>query len=50
MINYLAAFTNQDGNSFPDTASVNSSGPGTTDGTEFVKVFIDDIWICKSFH
>lgn len=44
MINYLAAFTNQDGNSFPDTAAVNSSGPGTTDGTEFIKAFIDDLW------
>ena len=44
MINYLSTFVNTDGNSYPDTASVNSSGPGTTDGTEFVKAFIDDLW------
>lgn len=44
MINYLASFVNTDGNSFPNTASVNSSGPGTTDGTEFIKAMIDDLW------
>ena len=44
MINYLSVFTNTDGNSFPDTAAVNSSGPGTTDGTEFIKAMIDDLW------
>jgi hypothetical protein len=44
MINYLSTFVNTDGNSYPDTAAVNSSGPGTTDGTEFVKAMIDDAW------
>jgi hypothetical protein len=44
MIDYLATFVNQDGNSYPNTAAVNSTGPGTTDGTEYVKAFIDDLW------
>jgi microcystin-dependent protein len=44
MINYLSTFVNTDGNAFPTTAAVNSSGPGTTDGTEFVKAMIDDMW------
>jgi hypothetical protein len=44
MINYLASFTNTDLAAFPDTAAVNASGPSATDGTEFVKLMIDDIW------
>lgn len=44
MINYLSSFTNTDGNSFPDTKGINASGAGATDGTEFVKIFIDDLW------
>lgn len=44
MINYLSSFTNTDGASFPDTKGINASGAGATDGTEFVKIFIDDLW------
>lgn len=44
MINYNSVFVNTDGNSFPNTAGKDSSGPGTTDGTEWVKLFIDDVW------
>lgn len=44
MYNFLASFTNQNGVAFPNTAGVNSSGGGATDGTEFVKIFVDDIW------
>lgn len=36
------AFINTDDVVFPDNASVNASGPGATDGTEFVKVMIDN--------
>ena len=42
-INYLT-FANTDGNAFPNTAGKNSSGPGTVDGTEWVKLFVDDVW------
>lgn len=44
MINYLSSFTNTDGASFPDTAFINATGPSATDGTEFVKLFGDDLW------
>lgn len=44
MINYLASFVNTDGASFPDTLGKNATGPAATDGTEFVKLFIDDLW------
>lgn len=44
MIDYLASFTNTDLGVFPDTFAVNASGPSATDGTEYVKLFIDDIW------
>ena len=44
MIDYLASFTNTDGVAFPNTKSVNATGPSATDGTEFVKIFIDDLW------
>lgn len=44
MINYLASFTNTDGASFPDTLGKNATGPSATDGTEYVKLFIDDLW------
>ena len=38
----LVAFTNQDGVAFPDSASVNATTPTSTDGTEFVKLMIDN--------
>jgi len=44
MINYLSSFTNTNGVAFPDTLGINASGPSATDGTEFVKLFIDDLW------
>lgn len=44
MINYLASFANTNGLTFPDTLSVNTSGGGATDGTEVVKLLIDDMW------
>lgn len=42
-IDYAAVFTNFSG-AFPNVVGINSSGPTTTDGTEFVKAFVDDIW------
>lgn len=36
------AFINTDGSAFPDNKSVNASGPSATDGTEFVKLMIDN--------
>lgn len=44
MIDYLASFVNTNGVAFPDTLTINSTGPSTTDGTELVKLFGDDIW------
>jgi len=44
MIDYLASFVNTSGAAYPNTASVNQSVPGALDGTEFVKLMIDDIW------
>ena len=44
MIDYVASFTNTDLVAFPGTAAVNASGPSATDGTEFVKLMIDDEW------
>lgn len=43
-IDYLASFVETDGVAFPNTAGKNASGPSAVDGTEFVKIFIDDIW------
>lgn len=44
MIDYLASFTNTDGAAFPATLGVNATGAGAGDGTEFVKLFVDDLW------
>jgi len=44
MIVYKTFFTNTNGVDFPDTESRNASGPSATDGTEFVKGMIDDMW------
>ena len=44
MIDYVAVFTNTNSLAFPDTLTVNASGPSTDDGTELVKLFGDDIW------
>lgn len=44
MKDYKTVFVNTDNVNFPLTAGVNASGGGATDGTEFVKLFIDDLW------
>lgn len=44
MINYLTSFAESNGVAFPGTLGKNATGAGATDGTEFVKLFIDDIW------
>lgn len=44
MINYLLSFVNTNGVVFPDTEAVNVTAPGAGDGTEFVKLMVDDIW------
>ncbi len=43
MIDYAAIFSNFSG-AFPNIVAVNASGGGATDGTEFIKAFIDDLW------
>jgi len=43
-IDYQASFVNTDDVAFPNTKSINATGPGAVDGTEFVKIMIDDIW------
>lgn len=44
MIDYLASFTNTNGAAFPGTLGINATGAGAGDGTEFVKLFVDDLW------
>ncbi len=44
MINYFTSFINTNAVVFPGTLTVNATGPSTTDGTELVKLFGDDIW------
>ncbi len=44
MIDYLASFTNTDGAAFPNTLGINATGAGAGDGTEFVKLYVDDAW------
>ena len=44
MIDYFTSFTFTDGVVFPNTRSINASGPSAVDGTEFVKLMIDDLW------
>jgi len=43
-IDYLSSFVNTNGVAFPGTLTINSTGPSTTDGTELIKLFGDDIW------
>ena len=43
MIDYATIFTNFSG-AFPNIVAVNASGGGATDGTEYIKAFIDDLW------
>jgi hypothetical protein len=41
MIDYLAAFVNTNGQPFPLTLAVNATGAGSGDGTEVVKLLLD---------
>lgn len=41
---YTSAFMNTNGVAFPSTAAINASGAGATDGTEFIKALVDEIW------
>lgn len=41
-IDAFTTFTNTNNVAFPDTESINASGPTATDGTEFVKVMVDN--------
>lgn len=41
-IDSSVAFTNTDGTAFPNNTSINATGPSTEDGTEFVKIMIDN--------
>ena len=43
MIDYAAIFTNFSG-AFPNITAINASGGGATDGTEYIKACIDDLW------
>lgn len=43
----MIAFENQvtySGGAFPNAAAQNATGPGNTDGTEWIKAVIDDMW------
>lgn len=42
MRDFLAAFTNTNGVAFPNTEAKNATSPSATDGTEFIKIGIDD--------
>lgn len=44
MIDYFSSFINTNGIVFPGTLAINASGPSATDGTEFIKLMIDDEW------
>ena len=44
MIIYDASFVNTNGLAFPNTLTINATGPATSDGTEMVKLFGDDLW------
>lgn len=42
MRDFFTAYTNTNAVAFPDTEGINASGPSETDGTEFVKISVDD--------
>jgi len=44
---YDVITTNNQGGAFPNTRGINSSGPLATDGTEYNKDVLDDIWATK---
>jgi len=42
MLDILTTYANQDAVAFPNTGAVDSSGPLTTDGTEFIAAMVND--------
>jgi len=42
MLSILTTYANQDAVAWPDTGAVDSSGPLTTDGTEFIAAMVND--------
>ena len=44
MIDYQTSFVYTNGVPFPDTLAINATGAGTGDGTEIVKILVDDLW------
>lgn len=44
MVDYDTVMTNTNSVAFPGTLAVNVTAPGAGDGTEFVKIMVDDIW------
>lgn len=44
MIDYYSSFVYTNGVVFPDTLAINATGAGTGDGTEIVKILVDDLW------
>lgn len=42
MLNILSTFLYQNGAVFPNTQAINSTGPFTTDGTEFIAALVND--------
>lgn len=44
---YTNITTNNNGQPFPDTRAIDSTGPLATDGTEWVKETQDDVWLEK---
>jgi hypothetical protein len=44
MIDYLSSLVYTNGLAFPNTLAVNASGGAAVDGTEFVKLLVDDHW------
>jgi hypothetical protein len=47
MKDYTTITANNNGQPFPDTRAIDSSGPLATDGTEIVEEVINDIWLEK---
>lgn len=44
MIDYQTSFVYTNGVPFPNTLAINATGAGTGDGTEIVKILVDDLW------
>lgn len=44
MIDYQTSFVYTNGLPYPFTLAINATGAGTGDGTEIVKILVDDLW------